>query len=204
MPPESHSSSLARCLRFSALAALGCAAPAFGEASLVGNSPFAAAGAASVGPNAPAEAYELSGSTVEGSDVSVCIFERQRKRSEWIPVGGDADGVKVISFDANTDTAVVVIGGARKQISMRKSVVASVNSPGGNRPAPPVIAPVAPLVPIASAPAAAPATPATVAQDQREARMLVSDLLEIGVQQRKAYQDAKQKAASGAPAQPEN
>jgi hypothetical protein len=27
--------------------------------------------------------------------------------------------------------------------------------------------------------------------------MLVSDLLEIGVQQRKAYQDAKQKAAAG-------
>jgi hypothetical protein len=29
--------------------------------------------------------------------------------------------------------------------------------------------------------------------------MLVSDLLEIGVQQRKAYQDAKLKAAQGTP-----
>jgi hypothetical protein len=34
--------------------------------------------------------------------------------------------------------------------------------------------------------------------------MLVSDLLEIGVQQRKAYQDAKLKAASGQPPAPEN
>jgi hypothetical protein len=34
--------------------------------------------------------------------------------------------------------------------------------------------------------------------------MLVSDLLEIGVQQRKAYQDAKQKAASEPPVQPTN
>jgi hypothetical protein len=34
--------------------------------------------------------------------------------------------------------------------------------------------------------------------------MLVSDLLEIGVQQRKAYQDAKQRAASGTPPAPQN
>jgi hypothetical protein len=43
-----------------------------------------------------------------------------------------------------------------------------------------------------------------VAQDQREARMLVSDLLEIGVQQRKAYQDAKEKAAAQSSPQPTN
>jgi hypothetical protein len=34
--------------------------------------------------------------------------------------------------------------------------------------------------------------------------MLVSDLLEIGIQQRKAYQEAKQKAASGTPPPPDN
>jgi hypothetical protein len=34
--------------------------------------------------------------------------------------------------------------------------------------------------------------------------MLVSDLLEIGVQQRKAYQEAKMKAAPGTPPPPEN
>jgi hypothetical protein len=45
---------------------------------------------------------------------------------------------------------------------------------------------------------------ASAVTEQREARMLVSDLLEIGVQQRKAYQDAKQKAASEPPAQPTN
>ena len=39
-------------------------------------------------------------------------------------------------------------------------------------------------------------SPEAAAKDQREARMLVSDLLEIGVQQRKAYQEAKQKAAA--------
>jgi hypothetical protein len=34
--------------------------------------------------------------------------------------------------------------------------------------------------------------------------MLVSDLLEIGVQQRKAYQDAKLKASQGGTAAPGN
>jgi len=34
--------------------------------------------------------------------------------------------------------------------------------------------------------------------------MLVSDLLEIGIQQRKAYQEAKQKAAAATPPSPDN
>ena len=46
-----------------------------------------------------------------------------------------------------------------------------------------------------------PESPAAAMKEQREARMLVSDLLEIGMQQRKAYQDAKAKAA-GAPQPP--
>jgi hypothetical protein len=69
------------------------------------------------------------------------------------------------------------------------------------RAAPAVIEPAAPPAPIASD---SPAPARTAAQEQREARMLVSDLLEIGVQQRKAYQDAKQKAASEPPVQPTN
>ena len=46
--------------------------------------------------------------------------------------------------------------------------------------------------------------PARARCDQREARMLVSDLLEIGVQQRKAFQDARQKAAAATPTPPQN
>jgi hypothetical protein len=33
-----------------------------------------------------------------------------------------------------------------------------------------------------------------IAKQEREARMLVSDLLEIGMQQRKAYEEAQKKA----------
>lgn len=42
-----------------------------------------------------------------------------------------------------------------------------------------------------------PAKPLTVARQEEEARMLVSDLLEIGMAQRKAYEDAQKKAAAG-------
>jgi hypothetical protein len=145
--------------------------------------------------------YQLSGSSSEGSDVSVCIYLRQSKRSLWIPVGGEADGVHVISFDAAHDTAVVTAGGSRREITMRKAVIASAGQPAATRAAPVAVQADSAPAPIAAAAAPGPANADTLAKDQREARMLVSDLLEIGVQQRKAYQDAKAKAATQPPQQ---
>jgi hypothetical protein len=205
--PESSISSAIRSLCMAALASAAGAAAGFGQVTLVGNSPFApAAGSGAAGP-AQAEAIELSGSSVQGSDVSVCIYERQAKRSQWIPVGGVCDGIHVISFDAAHDKAVVNVGGAFKELTLRKATFASTGPAPVARAAAPVSAQAAPLVqpafpgPVASP---APAPPADAVTEQREARMLVSDLLEIGVQQRKAYQEARQKAASEPPAQPSN
>jgi hypothetical protein len=195
-----------RLLRVPALAALWSAAAAFGQGALVGNSPFMPSGGAAGAASGPAEAYELAGSSVQGSSVTVCIFERQAKRSQWIPVGGISDGIHVISYDARHDKAVVAIGGAIKELTLRKSTVASLGPPQAARAGPVPAETAAPPAMISSAtPAGPPPAPATSpAQEQREARMLVSDLLEIGVQQRKAYQDAKLKAASEPPPQPAN
>lgn len=192
----------ARCLCLPALAVFGCVAAAFGQGPLVGNSPFMPSGAAAAAAGAGAgEAYELAGSSVQGSDISVCIFERQARHSQWIPVGGIADGIHVISFDILRDKAVVAIAGSIRELTMRKATVASQGAPVMARAAPQGSEPVAPTVQIA---AANPAPARSAVEEQREARMLVSDLLEIGVQQRKAYQDAKQKAATETPAQPTN
>ncbi len=188
----------ARRLGLGALAALASAAVALGQAALVGRSPFAPVGGASGGIGAPAEAYELAGSTVQGADVTVCIFERAAKHSRWIPVGGIADGIRVISFDSAHDTAVVNVAGAIKELTMRKATIAPLGSSSMAVAAPPAPAPV-----VADA-AAPPPSAQNLAQEQREARMLVSDLLEIGVQQRKAYQDAKRKGAQEPNAQPSN
>ena len=50
---------------------------------------------------------------------------------------------------------------------------------------------------------AAPVVAPTIARQEEEARMLVSDLLEIGMAQRKAYEEAQKKAAeSDKPATP--
>ena len=48
----------------------------------------------------------------------------------------------------------------------------------------------------------APATPEVQQKQETEARMLVSDLLEIGMAQRKAYEDAQRRAATGENAPP--
>ena len=188
--------------RLAARGLLGSAAAAFGQAPLVGNSPFMPSGGGGGGGAAAGEAYELAGSSVQGSDVSVCIYERQAKHSQWIPVGGIADGIHVISYDAVSDRAVVTIAGAFKELAMRKATVAAaepVRRPRGRGVRPPSRRARRP----GRVRAARVARHRSV-QEQREARMLVSDLLEIGVQQRKAYQEAKQKAAREAPAQPSN
>jgi hypothetical protein len=187
--------SIVRSLCIPALAVLGCASSMRAGSSLVSESPFAPPGATAAQASGQGESFELAGSSVQGSDVTVCIFERQKKHSVWIPVGGDVDGVHVISYNALNDTAVVTISGSRKELSMRKAAIASMNPIQSGRA--PLFAAAPPdMAPIAAAPnqLAAP-----VVQDQREARMLVSDLLEIGVQQRKAYQDAKMRAAQGTP-----
>jgi hypothetical protein len=57
----------------------------------------------------------------------------------------------------------------------------------------PPVAAVAPTTP--TPPQPPPPTPGSIAHQEQEARMLVSDLLEIGMAQRKAYEEAQKKAA---------
>jgi hypothetical protein len=163
------------------------------QTTLVGNSPFAPSGMGATGAAAQPQDFELAGSTAEGPAVTICVYERRTKHSQWIPVGGIGDGIRVVSFDGAHDRAVVLIAGVRKEISMRKATYGAPVPMSGNRsPAAVAVQPPPPEPVGAPAPAVAAGTPE---QEQREARMLVSDLLEIGVQQRKAYQDAKLKSA---------
>jgi hypothetical protein len=175
-----------------------------GAPALVQNSPFAPSSVSSgTNEKRPAEDFELAGATLEGGVGSVCIFERQAKKSEWIAVGGDSDNIHVVSYDPNRDSAVVTISGVRRELQMREAVVAAAAQSGPVRPGASAVASDA----AATATQFRPQTGPAAARDQREARMLVSDLLEIGVQQRKAYQDAKLKAArppSATPALPSN
>jgi hypothetical protein len=179
---------------------LACAAGARAQTTLVADSPFAPSGAAAGGARGAPEAYELAGSTVQGSQVTVCIYQARTKRSQWINVGGVSDGIKVISFDPVHDTAVVLVAGNTKQLALRKPTASSKGPAAAPQPIAMEATPQA-VIPNSPPPtvAAEPSTPEAALREQREARMLVSDLLDIGVQQRKAYQEARQRAAAGTP-----
>lgn len=204
-----------------AIVLAGSCLSAFGQTKLAVDSPFApAAGGPGGAAGSPPAAYELAGASSVGSSSMICIYDTQAKHSEWIAVGDTSGPIHVVSLDSLNDRAVVVIAGERKQLSLRKATVTAAAAPGraaiargvteGARiqaaPAPaPAAAPTpAPIASSDDAPAqTAPPEMNKTARDQQEARMLVSDLLEIGAQQRKAYQDAKQKATQ-TPAQPSN
>ena len=204
-PTAPSSPPFARTVLVALAAAAGVAGTALAQTTLVANSPFAPSGVAAGSLAGPAQDFELAGSTSEGSSVTVCIYERQAKRSQWIPVGGITDGIRVVSYDAAHDQAVVVVGGVRKDIAMRRATFTGKGAPSApanvamSLPAPALVADDS-----ARRTPDAPAAAGKPEQEQREARMLVSDLLEIGVQQRKAYQDARQKAAAGTPPAPSN
>jgi hypothetical protein len=150
---------------------------------LPGNAP---APDAHAGSNEP---FQLVGIGVVGDKVSVCIYDAAEKRSRWIAVGQHLGDLEVVSCDVEAEKSVIRIGKESKTLTLPKPTVSAAAS--------------APAAAGADASATSTTATATVAvaanateEDQaREARMFVTDLLEIGMQQRKAYEEAQRKAA---------
>lgn len=182
-----------------------------------GDSPFLPpAGAVSVAANSPTENLEFAGWNSVGGKTYISIFDKQAKKSRWILVGGAEGGLSVLAYDPRREQVVVKSGDLQKTLTLRKSNgVAAGPAPVALLPAASgFAAPAAPVVnsfqppPPPSGPALEPNAkppadpkPQTIARQEEEARMLVSDLLEIGMAQRKAYEEA-QKKASEQPAPP--
>lgn len=164
------------------LAALAfCAASAGGALAqgLSTDSPFMPAGGAAAALPGAQGAHELVGIIATSSQTLVGITQTATKKSVWIPVGKVVDGIEVVSCDPKQDRAVIRVNGETKTLALRAANV-SPAAPGG--PAT-----------VSTLPALA--KPGSQAEQEREARMLVSDLMEIGMQQRKAYEEAQRKAA---------
>lgn len=190
-------------------ATLASAQPA--PPALAKDSPFlppTAAGAAV----AAGENLEFAGVSTMGQKTDLIIHDKAAKKSRWIALGDTVAGITALKYDARLEQAVVRANGVEKVLPMRKGT-GPANAPISVPPplAAPAVAALPPTgqaVTLLPAPTGAttppvpaqPATPETIAKQEVEARMLVSDLLEIGMAQRKAYEEAQRKGAAGTPA----
>lgn len=149
------------------------------------SSPFmrnAATPAASASATAEESGFQFSGVVAMGKDTLVCITEESTKRSHWIKVGRTVEGIHVAGYDAASQQVVIRRAGRESALQLKAPVVdpsqlVSFQSTGNAGPVP-----VAEMnIPVA----------VTKEEKETEARMLVSDLLEIGMIQRKAYEEAR-------------
>ncbi len=200
--------------RLVALPLLAAAAPA---ADNHGNplpkaSPFQPAGAVPTQAAAANETIEFAGVSTIGKKTELIFKNKASSKTSWLVKGDTRDGITLLNYDAAKEQAVVKHNGVEKVLSLRKAT----STAAGPKPVAPLptgfnvpsVVPAAMPAPTpVQAQAPLPANPAAVPQTEQqkqetEARMLVSDLLEIGMAQRKAYEDAQRKAAEGGNAQP--
>ena len=150
--------------------------------------------AGSIEAKAAPSTYEFIGMTVLSNATLLSINCVADKRSIWVPLGKTVNQITAVSYDPRTESAVIRADNQTLTLKMRKAVISSL------APAPvfaptPVAPPMPPVATIGDpAPPAVPPPPMTDAEKANEARMLVSDLLEIGLRQRQAYEQAQREA----------
>lgn len=186
---------------FFALVALSASSALFAAESAKTESPFLPPAGAPAPAAKEATNYSFAGMTVLNGETLLSITREADKRSTWIPVGKTVGDITAVGYDPKKDEAIIRVDGRELTLPIRKSVVVAAPV---NRP--PVNATVLPAPSAATAPAAEPEPikmPPLNQQEEREmeARMFVSDLLEIGQQQRRAYEAAQREAAAKAAAE---
>lgn len=159
-------------------------------------SPFGQAGNVTA-PAATEADLEFAGVSSIGQTTMVNLYDPKTKRSFWVKEGDTASGVSVLKYDRQSDRVTVRHNGVEKTIALRaeKPVEGSPATAAAIPPAPATVA--APPSPSAPSPAPTGSTQLSQARQEEEARMLVSDLLEIGMAQRQAYEEAQRRKASG-------
>lgn len=204
------------------LLTLGATATSFAQAPAISN-PFSAPAASPGAAATTHDGIEFAGMSEIGKEVHFVFVDKTAKKTRWVKEGETTEGISIVRYDSRVEQVTIRYNGAEKTLSMRKAagtprtpghVVAPMTPAAGfavpspvplPMPAAPQPAPVADNTAQAGALVAlpAPTTPQTPqAKAETEARMLVSDLLEIGMAQRKAYEEAQRKAAAGPEATP--
>ncbi|MEN9663122.1 MAG: hypothetical protein RL324_2071 [Verrucomicrobiota bacterium] len=148
--------------------------------------------AASPAPAQPAR-WELAGVLGIRETLTVRINDTVEKTGAWLRVGESFGPAKLVAADA--DTATLQVGNERTVLGLRIDGVAPGEATPMTATASTAATPTATPAPLPSTgdPEADAKRDQTIAE--REARMLVSDLLEISMIQRKAYEDKQAEAA---------
>jgi hypothetical protein len=139
------------------------------------------------------ENLEFAGVTTVGKKTTITLYDKQQKTNFWIEAGKTTGDITVVKYDNDHDQVTIRSNGMEKTLPLRPPS-AVVNGAVAAVPVPtPALSAGAPTG------AATPTSTTTLSQarQEEEARMLVSDLLEIGMAQRHAYEEAQRKAASG-------
>lgn len=160
-------------------------------AAVAAQSPFVPPGSPAKAAPPPArnsdlEALELSGISALGPEFRFNLINNKTKKSFWVGLNRTVSGFTITSYDPRNSSVVVTSGSGSRTISLRK---ASFVAQG---PVVPVAAPLVPVEPFVPIPDSVegvdeiknPQTPDEIKQAEYEARMLVSDLLQISMQER--------------------
>jgi hypothetical protein len=155
------------------------------------------AGAATAIGDHEAKGYELVGVTAAGDHTLLSIFRQSDQRSTWIPVGKTVAGITVVRYDPAKDEAVIHADEKDFTLTLRKAQIVSTEVALQPAAASPLLSPASLTATTMPGDPAVVKLPPMSAQEEKEmeARMLVSDLLEIGLRQRAAYQEVRRQAA---------
>lgn len=200
-------------MRFVALSlvSLVSAAALAGTDSLRQSTPFGTATPARIETNTtPGLAtLELVGIAVIDKQPRFGLRDVGTNRAYWMGLNEEQDGLTIVAYNSAQNTATVQGRGGSRMLVLKNETITSA-APAPMTPS--VQAPAAPMQPrptnvAASAPRPVPQpepvpanlTPEQVKQRQAEteARMLVSDLMEISMQERARYAEEQRKRAAG-------
>lgn len=94
------------------------APPSAPAPTVVAPEPVAPVAPAIVVPK-PTTEYELAGMTEVGPNTLLSISRRSDHRSIWIPVGKTVGEITAVSYDPQTDRAVISVSGQRLSVRLR-------------------------------------------------------------------------------------
>lgn len=83
------------------------------------DSPFASAEPPETAAPLSSSDYELVGMSAVGSNTLLGITRRSDQRSVWVPVGKSVSGITAVSYDADSDRAVILVNGREHTLGLR-------------------------------------------------------------------------------------